>query len=43
MDRKETGSKEGEGERVKSGLDQPSHTEGMDIGTTASDTQGKIQ
>ena len=40
VDRKETGSKEGEGEGVKSGLDQPSHTEGMDIGTTASDTQG---
>ena len=40
VDRKETGSKEGEGEGVKSGLNQPSHTEGMDIGTTASDTQG---
>ena len=40
VDRKETGSKEGEGEGVKSGLNQPSHAEGMDIGTTASDTQG---
>ena len=43
MDRKETGSKEGEGEGVKSGLDQPSHTEGMDIGTTESDTQGNTE
>ena len=40
VDRKETGSKEGEWEGGKSGLNQPSHTEGMDIGTTASDTQG---